>query len=358
MRPLTLAAILAVTAMPSGDSPRFTTEQLAPGVWRIAAVAGPGFGGDPSSLVIEGRTGTIVVDAQFSASSSEQVIALVRGLTRAPVRWLVNTHWHDDHVSGNAAWKRAYPLIEIIAHDSMAADLPAAAATNRSNFLRSAPGTASFLSSIETRQVGIDGQATDSTELRAFAAYRELIGRFVAESLATAPTRPDRVVGDSSLIDLGERTVVLRYLGRAHTRGDLAVLVPDAGVLGVGDIIAHPIPLVGTTAFPRDYAATILRLLSIPHRMIVPGHGPVLRSDEYPIQMASMLNRLATQVDSLRRAGQPVDSVKRRVDLSEERRTFSGNSRLLNELFTAYVLQPAVVKAYADGAAAEAPTRP
>ena len=53
-----------------------------------------------------------------------------------------------------------------------------------------------------------------------------------------------------------------------------------------GDLIVWPVPLVGSTSFPADYSATLEKLLTIPAQIIVPGHGPVLRGQEYLKQMA------------------------------------------------------------------------
>lgn len=357
---LALFAPFPGAAHPTGpdSAPTFSTQRLADGVFVIYANEPPGLGGDPNALVVVGRAGTLVVDAQFSATSTAAVMAEVRKVATAPVRWLVNTHWHDDHVSGNGVWRQAYPLIEILGHRHMLEDMPRAGAANRAGMLKSVPGTSAFLREREAGGTGIDGEPTDAVELRAYAAYRALIGRFAAESLLTVPVLPDRAVDDSLAIDLGGRRVVLRYLGSAHTRGDLVVEVPDAGVLAVGDIVSWPVPLIGTTSFPREYGLTLDRMLAIPHRQLVPGHGPVLASDEYPRQMRRMLGHIRTAVDSMRLAGDSLAQVQRTVRLDEFRRLFARDDRLLNTLFSNYVVQSAIPKAYADGASAATAQRP
>jgi cyclase len=346
---LTLTLLAPSVGFASDSTLVFRTQRLAEGVFVISATEPPGLGGDPNTVVVVGRTGTLIVDAQFSASATAAVMHEVRKVATSPVRWLVNTHWHDDHVSGNAAWRRAYPSVEILGHRYMLEDMPQSGAANRASMLKSVPGTSAFLRDLEAKGMGIDGQPTDAVELRAYAAYRTLIGRFAAESLLTHAVLPTRMVDDSLALDLGGRTVVLRYFGPAHTRGDLVVQVPDAGLLAVGDIVSWPVPLIGTTSFPREYGRTLDRLLAVPHRMLVPGHGPVLTSDEYPRQMSRMLARIRVAVDSMRLAGDSLAKVQRTVRLDEFRQLFARNDRLLNTLFSNYVVQSAIPKAYADG---------
>ena len=58
----------------------------------------------------------VVVDAGGTTASAESAIKLLRSVTDKPVRYLVNTHWHGDHNLGNAAFLKAYPGVEIVAH--------------------------------------------------------------------------------------------------------------------------------------------------------------------------------------------------------------------------------------------------
>ncbi|MFN8571417.1 MAG: MBL fold metallo-hydrolase [Gemmatimonadaceae bacterium] len=335
----------------------FRTDTLAPDVYVVSPTAPLGLGMDPNSLVVVGANEVLVVDAQFSASSTEAVIGAVRALTRKPVRWLVNTHWHDDHVSGNAAWRRAFPGISIVGHQLMRQGMLSDGATNRAAFLRSVPGTATYLRDLIAKGLGIDGKPTDRNELDAFAAYVTLMERFAAESLRTTPTPPDMVVADQMTIRVGTHRVDLGYLGRAHTSGDLVVHLPDEGIIAAGDLVVLPVPFVGSTSFPRDFGQTLDQLLALPHRVVVPGHGPVQRDDAYIARARDMMYAIRREVDSLRRAGDSLGVARRRVTLMPFRVAFAGADRLKNELFDNYVISSAIPKAWQDGAAADSAGR-
>ncbi len=347
-----LAAVLT-TAMTSGAAtgPSFITERLADGVYAVRPVETAGFGLDANSLVVVGQDGVLVVDAQFSASATREVIAAVRRVTDKPVRWLVNTHWHDDHVSGNAEWQRARPELEVISAAAMRDDMASSGATNRQNFLMQIPGTLGYLRDMAAKGTGIDGAPSDTGEINAIARYATLLERFAAESALTPHVLPTRTFTDSLVLDLGRRRVVLRTPGRGHTRADVIVDVPDAGVIATGDLVIWPVPFVGTTSFPREYGATLGALLARPHRILLPGHGPVLRDDVHVVRTRDMLAAITREVDSLRVAGLPIDSVRKRITLAPWRATFAGTDKLRNALFSTYVLSSAIPKAYNDGAA-------
>jgi cyclase len=351
---------LRARPLPSRVAAGFRAETLAAGVYAIRPTAMSGFGMDANSMLVVGTREALVVDAQFSASSTREVMTLVRSLTAKPVRWLVNTHWHDDHVSGNAEWLRAIPQLTIVSSTAMRDDMLRDGAKNRASFLASSPGTVRFLSERLATQRGLDDQPADSTLLAAFRAYITLIERFAAESASTHPTPPTRVFDDELTIDLGGVTARVVALGEGHTRSDVVVSVPSAGVVAAGDLVIWPVPFVGSTSYPRRYGSTLQRLLDVPHTVILPGHGEVQRDDAYVRLMRDMVVALSAQVDSLRRSGVPLDSVRAHLDVRSYRDRLVGSDRLRRSLWDVYVMASAIPKAYQDGARADSarpPTR-
>ena len=59
----------------------------------------------------------LVVDTGYLPSTADADIARIRAWTDRPLRWVVNTHWHDDHVGGNRRYRQAWPQAAIAGHE-------------------------------------------------------------------------------------------------------------------------------------------------------------------------------------------------------------------------------------------------
>src|ERR1700722_5888207 len=111
------AAIYAVIAMSlacarlsvADPAPFFTLHQLGQGVW--AAISSPeGKAGSNAGFVI-GSDGVLVVDTFEDPAAAEALLKEIRTKTQLPVRYVVNTHYHLDHVAGNGVYKDAGAVI-------------------------------------------------------------------------------------------------------------------------------------------------------------------------------------------------------------------------------------------------------
>jgi glyoxylase-like metal-dependent hydrolase (beta-lactamase superfamily II) len=98
---LTLASALAA----SEAKPYFTLHEVGPGVF--AAICVPGSGAGSNAGFIIGDDGVAVVDTFQSSAAAEQLLAAIRERTKLPIRFVVNTHYHLDHVAGNGVFRDA-----------------------------------------------------------------------------------------------------------------------------------------------------------------------------------------------------------------------------------------------------------
>jgi hypothetical protein len=73
------------------------------------------------------------------------------------------------------------------------------------------------------------------------------------EMAGFVPDLPDRTVHDAATVDLGGRSVDLRFLGRGHTDNDIVVLVPDATVMFAGDLVENNAPPNFEDGYPLDW---------------------------------------------------------------------------------------------------------
>jgi glyoxylase-like metal-dependent hydrolase (beta-lactamase superfamily II) len=215
-----------------------------------------GQGGDITVAV--GTDGIIMVDSQF-APLHDKIKAAIAKISPLPVKYLINTHYHTDHVGGNAAFHRDGATV--VAHDNVR--------------LRLAAGTINAAT----------GNKTPPTEADAIPTETYLVG--------------------GMKIEVGSRVAQLRHVINAHTDGDTWIYFPDANVLVTGDTF-------GSRSYPNiDWSSggnidgMILALEAFlktanDTTKIVPGHGPVAtkaKLQEFHDMMVTVRDRVKKLVD-------------------------------------------------------------
>src|SRR5438093_5879143 len=181
--------------------------------------------------------GLIVVDDKF-ASQAADVFAKVKTVSPLPVKYILNTHHHGDHASGNA-YARETLGVNILAHRNI-----------RENFLR-------------IKQAG----------------------------------EPNITFADESAVYLGGVEVRLHWFGRGHTNGDTVIYFPDLKTIHAGDLIIDGMPVIdypgGGSAV--EFIKTIDNLLKLDFDTLIPGHGKLMTKDDaraYRARFQAMNDRM------------------------------------------------------------------
>ena len=341
----------------------FAVERLAEGVYAVIRREPPAVINESNSLVVVGDDDVLVVDAQSSLERTRQTLAAVRAITTRPVRTLVLTHWHDDHVFGAGVYRDAFPDVRIVAHEASAEDLATLGARARGEFERGRAGTRGFLLGLVTQGRSFAGGPLGDEERRSHLSAARLVEDYGRAPDGYAPPVPTTLVRDRLSLRQGARTIDVLYLGRGHSRGDLVVHLPAEGIVAAGDLVMWPVQFVGTTSYPPDFAVAVDRLRALRPSVVVPGHGPVLRGDTADRHVALIARLLHTVTDRTREAvarGDSLAAARRAVDLAELRAAMAGESAVRRILFDYYVTTPAVQRAFellggAGAATADAP---
>ena len=114
-------------------------------------------------------------------------------------------------------------------------------------------------------------------------------------------THPTDVFDDVMTVDLGNRVVELRYLGRGHTSGDLVVWLPTERILFAGDLVeAQAAPYMGDS-YPGEWSTTTLdSVAALDARQLVGGRGPVVREEAVTKAIADTRAFVRTTLDGTR----------------------------------------------------------
>jgi len=331
---------------PPGVAANFRVERLAEGVYAVIRNDPPGMMCDGNSAFIVNDEDVVVVDAP---ESSREVLAAIRRVTTKPVRYVINTHWHDDHIIGNQVYRDAFPDVRFIAHKAVREYLPVRGLEARKQMLQYAPeGVAMLQKSLESGK-GPDGEVLTREERESFRSDVRLVEQYLDVVPKTEIVLPTEVVEDSLTLQRGHRTIRVLHLGRGHTSGDLVVWLPRERIAMSGDLVVWPVPLVGgDQSHVGDWGATLGRLRALRPKTIVPGHGPVEHGDAHVALIARLFDSVRRQTARAIAQGLTLETTRGRIDLSEFRDKFAGRSRVRRNLFGMYVQGPAVTSAFRD----------
>lgn len=327
----------------------FELQRIADGVHVAVRTEPAGLMVDANSVLIVNEHDVVVVDANVGPSSAKETLAALRKLTTKPVRYVINTHWHDDHVLGNQVWRDAFPNVEFIAHQRMADYLPGQGLKNRQGMLSGAPSGVAMLKSLLDRAQGMDGKALSETARASYESDIQMVERYLAETPKVEIVGPTLTFEDKLVLQRGSRRIEVLHLGRGHTAGDIVVHLPVEGIVITGDLVVWPIPLIGRDqSHVADWPVTLEKMLALKPRIIVPGHGPVFRDSEYSQRMIALLRDIQSAATAAKTRGDSFDAARKTITLADHRRIFAGDDQVRNVLFTQYVLGPGVGAVYRE----------
>lgn len=207
--------------------------------------------------------GVIVADGQGSVPETKGLVDAIAKVTPRPIKYVIIASDHGDHTAGNAAFPAD---VRYIIHKNSMATLAAA----RNGWKPPA----------------------DRTE----------------------------VIADSKAIDLGGEHVDVRFLGRAHTGGDLSVWVAQERVLFLSEIFMNRVFPAMRSAYPSEWLKTLDASESIKAAVYIPGHGfpetgPVSTEELHAYHAA--LKAVIAETARLHNAGVPVDEAIKQANWGE-----------------------------------------
>ena len=352
LKPLLFTIVAGFVVQATNPATNFDVQKLSENVYAVIRKDPPGLMVDANNVFIIKDDYVAVVDANGAPAITREVLAALRRITNKPVRYVVNTHYHDDHIRGNQVYRDAFPGVEFVAHSFAREYLPNQGATNRKNFLEGAPPFVDQIRGVLKDGKNLTGGAI-SEEERVSLTNDVALADFVLRDGASAETVLPTVTVDDRLTLPGKGPVVeIRHLGKGHTAADLIVFLPAERIIVTGDLVVWPIPLVGDPqSHIGAWSDTLTAIRSLRPAVIVPGHGPVLRDTEYLSTLATMFGFIRQQAAAAVARGESLQQARKTIDLSEFRDKLAGQSPVRQLLFSNYVAQPAVAAAFREASA-------
>ena len=229
---------------------------LSPGATVTVIQGGfdPGRQPDGNTVVFEAPEGLVVLDTGRHAGHAQKILDLA-ARRKLPIVAVVNSHWHLDHVSGNARLRAAHPALKVYASNAIDGAMHGFLANSRAQ-------AAEYL---EQPDVPEGMRADILGDIATIDSGRALY--------------PDVAVDREADVELVGRALRLG-VEHAATRGDVWVYDPQARHLAGGDLVTLPVPFFDTGCAPT-WSAALARLDKLEFDTFVPGHGPVLSHAQF-----------------------------------------------------------------------------
>jgi glyoxylase-like metal-dependent hydrolase (beta-lactamase superfamily II) len=239
VRTLFMNAVFAIGFGAYAAEPSVDPVQVADRVWfvqgnsALGSVSNRNFISNAGFVVTD--DGVVVIDALGSPELAQELLDSIKKITTQPVRYVIATHYHADHIYGLQTFKSAGATL--------------IAFSSAKEYLNS-----------------------DTAQKRLEASRIELAPWINAETHLVPADR--WLQAQETQLRVGQFDFVIEHVGPAHTPEDLVIYVPQLGVLFAGDLFFRGrIPYIGQ-ADSRLWIESLNRLIKFQPQLVIPGHGP------------------------------------------------------------------------------------
>jgi glyoxylase-like metal-dependent hydrolase (beta-lactamase superfamily II) len=324
----------------------YQTVQVANGIYAFIAT-------EPKTGVVQGNVvlvigdeDAVVVDSGQYPTLAERMVREIKTLTPKPVRVLVNTHWHRDHLLANHVFRQAFTGLKVVTHS----ETKKLAEKNYADWEKTFKEFPTLIKTIRERVA--TGKRKDGTPLTEMEKFGYTIDSDYLEAAYGSLTggkyeTPDITFEKEVTFYLGKREVKVMNLGPGNTPGDAILYVPDSKTLITGDTVVFPTPY-SFGSYHSEWIDVLKKMIDMNPAQIVPGHGPVMKDASYLKTLIGLLEDVRTQVRAAVQEGLTLDQTRKKVNLDKWRKQLAGEDRYRRRAFLDFFETPGIAQAYKE----------
>ncbi|HLH32317.1 MAG TPA: MBL fold metallo-hydrolase [Terriglobia bacterium] len=272
-----------------------------------------------NSSVIVNDNDVILVDDHVSPAAAWVLLDELKDITTKPVRYVINTHFHYDHAHGNQIFA---PNVDIIGHEftrEMLLGGKSAQMPLYQNYVNGLPAQLENLKKAVASESDAQKKAAAQTRL-------DIAQNNAASQAELKPTPPNVTLRSEmtlhSRFQGNDREIQIRFIGRAHTGGDVVVYLPKEKVVMTGDMLVGAGISNMSDAYVNEWVTTLDNLKKIDFDTVLPGHGEAFTDKAKIDYWQAYLRDVWTEVVKLKQQGLSAEETAKRADLTKHKDHF------------------------------------
>lgn len=243
-------------------SKHFHLEKVKEGIYAAIAKAGGGSVGNAG--IIDLGNQTIIFDTFNTQQAAEDLKRMAETITNRPVKWVVNSHWHGDHIRGNQVFKGSTIVSSLMTQEKMKEFHPVRMQKQKDDLT----GLSNYIQSLQERldasyDAEIEEQLSFLREIRVSLPSLELV-------------LPQLTFQEELTFHGSKRSAVLFTLGGGHSYCDGMLYIPEEKVIFMGDLLfVQTHPSLFEESDPEKWIQILKKADSLDIDIAVPGHGSI-----------------------------------------------------------------------------------
>ncbi|MGH9776873.1 MAG: MBL fold metallo-hydrolase [Candidatus Acidiferrales bacterium] len=330
-----LALVLLPVAASAGDA--FDIIPVADGVYAAIGKGTAPMAIGSNATIIVTEHDVVVVDSHYTPSAARALLAEIKLLTDKPVRYVVNTHWHNDHTQGNRAYFNVFPGgPEFISSHLTREDIEKKAIPSVKQDLETLPQRIEQGEQQLAAGAGADGQLLTDEQKAQRRAQLDRLKVYLEELRSLEITLPTLTFERSLVLHKDARPIHILFFHGGHTRGDVVVYLPQEKVLVAGDLVTAGLPFP-RDSYPAEWIKTQNAIAALDFDQLIPGHGPVQKGKDHVKLLALVFESIVTQVRAAIDKKLSMEDTKEAVNVEPFRQAITGGNAQQNQAFDARI---------------------